>query len=57
MYYLHNNSQVLYKFIQKALLQDDNGVWVDCVIYENVEGMIFVRKFTDWEKSFTKVIK
>lgn len=54
MYYLHNNSQVLYKFIQKALLQDDNGVWVDCVIYENEDGMTFVRKVTDWEKSFTK---
>ena len=57
MYYTHNKSGVIYKFIQKALLQNREGVWVDCIIYENEEGMTFVREQSDWERSFTKVIK
>lgn len=54
MYYIHNSSGVTYKFLQNALLQSRQGIWVDCVIYENEEGMTFVRELPDWEKSFIK---
>lgn len=56
MYYTHNKSGVIYKFIQRALLQSDKGVWGDCIIYENKEGMTFVREQTDWDRSFTKKV-
>lgn len=56
MYYTHNKSGVLYKFIKKALLQNKQGIWVDCIIYENEEEMTFVRELPDWEKSFTRKI-
>lgn len=54
MYYTHKKSGVTYKFIMGALFQNKEGVWVDCVIYENEEGMTFVRELPDWERSFTK---
>jgi hypothetical protein len=54
MYYIHKKSEVLYKLIQKALLQSRQGIWVDCIIYKNEEGMTFVRELPDWEKSFIK---
>jgi len=54
MYYTHNKSGVLYKFIQTALFQNEKGVWGGCTIYENEEGMTFVREQSDWERSFTK---
>lgn len=56
MYYTHKKSGVKYKFIMGALFQNREGVWVDCVIYENEEGMTFVRELLDWEKSFTKSV-
>lgn len=54
MYYTHIKSGVTYKFCLGALLQSRQGIWVDCIIYENEEGMTFVRELPDWEKSFIK---
>lgn len=52
MEYIHIKSKVLYKFIKPALFQNEKGEWVDCIIYENEEGMTFVRLKKDFEKSF-----
>lgn len=57
MYYIHKKSGVIYKFNIGALFQNREGVWVDCVVYENEEGMTFVRELVDWEKSFIKKVK
>lgn len=54
MYYVHIKSNTLYKFMYEALFQNEKGEWVESVVYENEEGMKFVRLREDFDKSFVR---
>ena len=54
MFYIHNKTGVLYKLKDFGQFQNKKGEWKKCVIYENYEGMTFVRLQEDFDKSFTK---
>ncbi len=54
MEYTYNGNGDRYLITDYGKMKSGNG-WVQCVIYKNTKGEMFVREIVDFNEKFTKV--
>lgn len=54
MQYKHEKTGNIYTLIDNAHMRAGDK-WVECVIYKNYAGAVFVREKTDFDNKFTKI--
>jgi hypothetical protein len=50
--YIHRNTGVEYDIAALGKLRKPDGEWVECVVYRNDKGEVFVRETQDFLDSF-----